>query len=160
MRLIYWGLVGVSIILLMLALVYFQVPDTPNIDQDVLRGWYVSNTLSSVLLGGLIGVAAGLLCERLLSFGARESAESYNSRVAIFGLIAAAIAAVISIALSTFIAVNESSWQMAEIQRVRVVSVSGRFFSVPAASFLLTALVFSAATRARAWSGRHALLPW
>jgi hypothetical protein len=158
MKVLYWCLAGLAALLLVLGFTTFSSPDSQSVAVEVLDKWYLQEAIMGFVIGGLVGLPAALLAERFVQPRPHEAASTFNSRVVIYGLIVLAIAVLLAVVISTTLASYQTDWQLSGRERVVLVIGSGRFYGIPAAALLGSAIVFAAVIRARNWGGRYAVL--
>lgn len=160
MKIAYWVVFVLMLVMMGLGLWYFQIPQSSDVDVTVLEQWYKQHAAWNAVIGALVGAALGVLANRIVRPRPRESVAAMYARVGVLGLATALGAAIIGGAISAIMAYNQTSWQLSGSQRVALAASDGlgRFLAVPSAAFLAAALMFATLTRARTWPGKHSLL--
>jgi hypothetical protein len=156
MKIVYYGLALVALLLLLSGFGFFSSPASSVIDGNALDQWYVQSTVVGAIIGALAGVGFGWLAPRLLHAGRGEAAEGLHRRVVLFGILAIVVGLVIAATVTLGTAYTRSDWQLSPSERLGLVVGAGRFFSVIGAAWLTAAIAYIVLVRTRAWNGRGA----
>lgn len=157
MRIAYYGLALVALLLLVSGFGFFTSPASLVIDGNALDQWYVQSTVVAAIIGALAGVGFGWLVPRLLRTGRGEAAEGLHRRVVLFGILAIVAGVVVTVLVTLGTAYARSDWQLSPSERLGLVAGAGRYFSVLGAAWLAAAIAYVVLVRTRAWNGRGAL---
>lgn len=158
MKLVYWLLAAFATILLLTAFGFFNSPESGLVAAEQLDQWYLTGTLIAAIIGGIAGLAYGLLVPRLMRARRGEATDKFHNRVILWGLAGAVTSQVLTLLVTLQLAYGNAEWQLAPSERLALVASGGRFLGILGAAWLVSALVYTTIVSTRAWNGRGALL--
>lgn len=160
MRKGYWGFPVVAALLSALAfgLATSVKPGVPN--PTALDGWYLWQLPVALLIGGVLGLAAGHTAPAAIHFRPHESAADFASRVARFGRPAIAAASLLTWAYGVVSAITTQAVVESPVEKLRILALEDfRFWALGLFAAGCCGVAYGFGVFNRDWGGRYALWP-
>jgi hypothetical protein len=154
----YWTVTVLALAFVLFGIATFDLPNSEVVELSLLEQFYQSAYLAAGLTGLVVGVLGAWLAKATLRHVPHERGTEYAARVGWRGLGVAVSAVAIAALVTVPFAISADLDPLAPMERIVLVSYSGRYFVVLVIAFVMALLAYAATTRAPTWGGQYALI--